>query len=194
MENINVWVYIGVIGSGKDYNAQKKQKETGGKLYSFSEGVREFTFGFLGWKPKSKDEYEKFKQSNFRICLPDGCCNIIQGRKFLENVGSTLRKYTEDFWANYATYMCEIDILNNNVKDLIFYDCRYLNEAEHILKLKEVFPYMNITFIFTDYKSDRYEIRNDESEFFAQKLLSLGVKDQEDITEIVKELIYERTN
>ena len=30
MENINVWVYIGVIGSGKDYNAQKKQKETGG--------------------------------------------------------------------------------------------------------------------------------------------------------------------
>ena len=57
----NIWVYIGVIGSGKDYNAKKKQEETGGVLESFSEGVREFTFDFLGWKPSTPEMYEKFK-------------------------------------------------------------------------------------------------------------------------------------
>lgn len=184
----NIWVYIGVIGSGKDYNAKKKQEETGGVLESFSEGVREFTFDFLGWKPSTSEMYEKFKYNIFKINYPN-YTKCHDGRKFLENVGFKMRQYDQNFWAKYCQKKC-IEHIKNGVKDIIIYDCRYLNEAKVIFELidkYQVIPY----FYFVDYKSNRYELRKDDSEYFAQYFVEQKCKDGENITEKVRKLLYD---
>lgn len=188
--NINIWVYIGVIGSGKDYNAKKKQEETGGVISGFSEGVREFTFDFLGWHPSSIEMYEKFKYHNFIIDYPN-YSKVHDGRKFLENVGSKMRKYDCDFWASVWKRKC-IELIKSGIKDIIISDCRYINEVNSILSLMDEFNIIP-NFYFTNYKSERWELRKHESEFFAQYLLELGCKDSENITEKIIKIVNEQS-
>jgi len=185
---VNIWVYIGVIGSGKNYNAMCKQKETGGVIESFSDGVREFTFGFLNWRPLTGKMYEKFKRHIFEIKYPNEIKKH-DGRKFIENVGFTIRRYDKDFWAKYCQSKC-VKHIENGIKDIIIYDCRYLNEAKFIFELHNNYN-IPVNFFFTNYKSERYEIRSDESEEFAQYFLELNCKDGENITKKIKKLLNE---
>lgn len=183
-----VWVFIGVIGSGKDYSASKLQKEIGGDIYGFSDGVRELTFKFLGWVPKTPQEYDEFKLKVFDFIMPNGEKITCDGRKFLENVGETMRKYDEHFWARYLIYQKVERDMVNGVENIIIKDCRYPNEANLVFSICEERGYTP-KFFFTNYKSERYEIRDDVSEKFAQKLLKLGCEDCQNITEIVKEFV-----
>lgn len=186
-----LWVYIGVIGSGKDFSAKSKKEETRGEIESFSEGVREFTWEFLGWKPKTPEEYEQFKYQKFNVPVPNSEISC-DGRKFLENIGSKMRKVNKDFWANYAKLKCA-KLFSSGVKDVIIYDCRYLNEARIALELQKEIG-CEVHFTFCNYGSHRKEIRNDESEYFAQHFLKLGYKDGDDLfSEIVKMINDEET-
>jgi len=196
--NRTIYAYIGVIGSGKDYASKAKSEELSAKIFDFSDGVRDITFGFLGYTPKCNDDYVLFKMNENKLMFPikEGLfkqpafsvCNLT-GRKFLENVGITMRNYDKDFWAKYTINKCR-EFLYNEIKEnrlvnfLIFNAVRYKNEAQFLIDLADEFGY-DLQFIFTNYKSDRYEIRNDDSEKFAQYFLNEGFDHMDNITEEV---------
>ena len=187
-----VYAYIGVIGSGKDFNAKAKAEELDCKIFDFSDGVRDFTWGFLGYKPANESDYIEFKRS--KNCLVFNCNDFkkdmcITGRKFLENVGFMMRSYDKNFWVNYCVRNAEkyVDSTDNNV---VFNAVRYINEAAGVRQLAAVQGY-ELHFIFCNYRSERYEIRNDDSELFAQKILMQGFPHGTDITDFVIEMIRE---
>jgi len=181
-----IFAFIGVIGSGKDYQVKLKSETDDYKIFDFSDGVREFTWGFLGYRPNTNKDYSKFKAgTNVLIFSEDDEEQkfIIPGRRFLENVGSTMRKYDSDFWAKYC-----INSANNcylhGVRNFIFNSVRYPNEAKFVINFAKKIN-ADLNFIFTNYKSNRYEIRRNESEYFAQKLLKEGFDDLDNVTEYV---------
>lgn len=187
-----VFAFVGVIGSGKDHMAKITAKSSGCKIFDFSDGVRDFTWGFLGYKPATEADYVEFKRS--RNCLVFNCNDFkkdmcITGRKFLENVGFMMRSYDKNFWANYCFNKAK-EYADQTNGDVVFSAVRYVNEAEKVFKLARVID-AEVFFIFCDYKSHRYEIRNDDSELFAQSILAKGYQDGDDITELVHELIGE---
>lgn len=186
-----VFAYIGVIGSGKDFAAKNKSLELGGvRVFDFSDGVRELTFGFLDYHPEGED-YTLFKSHDnvlrFPISKGIGSTNYrvisISGRKFLENVGITMRKVDPDFWAKFCFSNAKDFVKSFDPDCIIFNAVRYQNEADYV-KLFRLLNY-DVKFIFTNYKSDRYEIRNDDSEKFAQKFLNMGCEHMQDITNLV---------
>lgn len=171
-----IYAYIGVIGSGKDYQARKH----GAPIFDFSDGVREFTFSFLGIDKKLVDrEYALFKSSENFINIVDIYepfeTREVTGREFLENVGTKMRQYDPDFWAKYCVSKAEKLIIEESPDLIVFNAVRYPNEASKIIELWEKYDY-ELTFIFCNYKSDRYEIRDHESEFFAQTILKMGAQ------------------
>lgn len=178
--------FCGVIGSGKDYQSNKLQKETGGLVFDFSDGVRELLFKFLGVDPpKDEREYNKFKETTHYSFLMNNTLYHAKGRDLLENVGATMREYNSEFWIDYCERRMELAIKNNLSDTFIVNSVRYINEAHRLFDLAKEFD-MDIKFIFCNHKSDRYEIRNHESEKLAQKLLSYNLIDGQDITEILK--------
>ena len=57
---MKVKVYIGCIGSGKDFMAKK---ETDIQL-AFADALREDVWDILGWRPKTQEEYESLKSKS----------------------------------------------------------------------------------------------------------------------------------
>ncbi len=185
-----VYAYIGVIGSGKDYASERKAAELNCEIFDFSGGVRDFTFNFLGWKPQTPKDYVYFKSEPQTLYFRhDGVVNrlVVTGRKFLENVGFTMRSYDPNFWVNYCKARATTYIEEGN-DNVVFNAVRYVNEANAV-KNVAFSNELELHFIFTDYRSGRYEVRNDDSELFAQSILAAGFKHGDDITDYVLELI-----
>lgn len=179
--------YIGVIGSGKDYRCLNELKKGNSFKFDFSDGVRELTFGFLGMKPLSGEEYEKWKIKEHNLSINEKS-EKIQGRKFLENVGITMRKYKNDFWAKYCYKKIYEFFLHDYGEIAIVNAIRYIEEAECAF-LAAKLNHVKCQFIFCDYHSNRYEIRDNDSEKFAQSFIDKGFKDGDDITKEVLRLI-----
>jgi len=181
--------FIGVIGSGKDYQTKKAQEaRQGSKILGFSDGVREFTWNILGWKPSDDREYEYFKDN--RIMVLNGydwpAIHTATGRKLLENVADQMRRYDSEFWGKY--WMEKAKTLLTETDCIIVPDCRHKEEARKIITLATHLG-IKYTFYFCDYKSDRYEIRDHSSEWMAQLLISMGAKDGTLITHLVKRIL-----
>lgn len=188
MKKIEIHSFIGVIGSGKDFRANKLHEQTGAPIFDFSDGVREFTFSFLGvTPPKTEEEYAKFKGTVYSF-LVDNVLYHREGRNLLENVAETLREYNPRFWANLCTSKLEKSI--NNCEHTIFIanSCRLLEEATALEYLTYKYG-AETKYTFCDFKSPRYEIRDHESENLAQEFLKRGFKDGDDITKFVKQLV-----
>ena len=161
--------FCGVIGSGKDYNS-KKYIEQDYKHYNFADPLKNIIFETLKIKNIDENLYELFKTNywnpNVKI-FPS-----FTGRDLLQ-FGNTVRKYLgQDVWVN---------AWHNNIKEyekVTVSDCRYYNEAKKIISLGgEIF--------FCDYRSSlKYNSKTKfESEIMAQKLLSLGFKDGDNLTD-----------
>lgn len=195
---ISVTGIIGVIGSGKDtYKNSVIDNSEHCIVGDFSDGVREFVSSFIGFPISSlnEEEYRCWKDNHAvfvigRNNLPN---SKLTGRRLLENVGKTLRRYDNSFWANYCTsqiYKEAISLKDSGFSgklDICFGSVRYAEEARSIFDLTkdlgmsfEVVPELKM--VFTNYKSPFYSIRDDESEFFAQAFVNIGCKHLEDIT------------
>lgn len=191
---INIISVIGVNGSGKDYFLGEIKKKLKGYTfhYDFSDGVREYTFAFLGYTPLFKD-YEAFKINQFNICG-----KIKTGREFLDNVGGKMREFDSNFWVNHTINKAKRDYQEYKVSNFIFGSCRYINEAIGILNLRDELnkvESVNLKFYFCDYRSNKY---NDTPKEYQK--LSLLLRDEykctdgEDVTELILKLINnERT-
>ena len=105
--------------------------------------------------------------------------NGLTFRNILENLGSAVRKYDEDFWARSV-----LKFIKETPKNVCISDLRYPNEYR---VLKNYCDLNNIDFklVFTDYHSDRYKDDNPhESAQMANYLKKLGYQDQEYVDEI----------
>lgn len=163
-----IFAYIGVIGSGKDYSSKEMAENLKCKRIGFSDGVREFTWKFLGWEPADDKEYEEFKYREIPIMV-GGARTFVTGRQLLENIATHMRSLDSAYWAKYWQTKAEKELQNSTY--VIAHDCRQIEEVEAILTVAARNPNIVVRFIYCNYKSERYEIRDHQSEKFAQRFL-----------------------
>ena len=166
-------VYIGVIGSGKDYRA----KQDCDMQLAFADQLREDVWKMIGWKPKTPEEYERFKKSVF---IPADFVSwsllgykypIFTGRDLLQRYGTEVRRAEDtDHWGKRL--IDNLALLGSAGTETVgITDCRFDNEIRRLIKFKKDADYLGIDvqleFIHTDFKSDRY---NATSEYESEKL------------------------
>ena len=184
-----IYVFVGVMGSGKDFNAKtfmKKSKAKETVKLAFADAVRDMVWTMLKWSPKTDKEYVDFKEK-FMIRLQNKktteTLSGIEGRKFLQVFGTdAIRKYRPTFWVDIVTEKISNTIFENNDTDFFITDCRFENEIQALLKFDDV------KFIFCNFKSENYFISDHESEKIAVDILNSknDFKDLDDITEYMR--------
>ena len=123
MNKRKVLAFVGVEGSGKDYSCQRLLMTKGFEKAAFADCLRDVAFSTLGIPfNEGMLKYEELKQQEL--------FNGLTFRNILENLGSAVRKYDEDFWAR--TILTKI---NNSVKNICISDLRYPNEYRVLKKL-----------------------------------------------------------
>ncbi len=181
-----IFALIGVIGSGKDHYSQRLVEKYDANIYDFSDGVREFIFDIVGENPHSPQDYIDFKYNGIDIDFGSFMHNTT-GRKLMENMATKLRAVDPYFWAKICVKNAEKAVPNH----IVFNAVRYLEEAEMIIDFSQRYIY-DLDFVFCNFKSKRYEIRNHESEFLAQKVLRSGAIHGSIINFAIEQLIYEK--
>lgn len=162
--------FCGKAGSGKDYSSDLLVKEQGFVKVSFANNLRKVAYEILGLKELNNEEYTKLKAEKIY-----GDLNF---RNILENLGESIRKLDNDFWANSC-----IKSFKNIKKDICVSDLRHANEY---YALKNYCKSNKIDFkaVFCNYRSDRFEETNNHaSAQLAQFLENMGYSHGEDIQE-----------
>jgi len=186
-------VYIGVMGSGKDYEADKCDEKI-----SFGDAVRRDVWKILKWKPKTQEEYEMFKETKWK--LPGDRIHYFTGRRILQDYGTDIRRTEDkDHWVKQL--ITKIDAVNNTNLALEVHerkyltvgipDCRFPNEVSGIINLWEKLATtpkrFELEFIHCDYKSNRYNAEDPhESESMAQEFAGKVYKTGEFFMKILK--------
>jgi hypothetical protein len=175
--------FTGVIGSGKDYQANLLI-EQGFQKYCLADPVREVVWDLIGWRPSTPEDYDQFKVSKLTTVM-EYKNSVIENQniKFIESntwtgtettgrdllilVGDGFRKrFGEQIWINQLISR----IKNSDHDRIVIPDCRYANELD---RLDHTFPKFKA--IFCNYKSNRYTVlRNKPSEELAVNLLDEG--------------------
>lgn len=181
---MNVRVYIGCIGSGKSFMAEK---ETDIQL-AFADALREDVWDMLGWRPKTQEEYEEFKEQKWK--LPGDRLYYFTGRDILQRYGTDIRRKEDpDYWAKK---LVDKLILFNSIDTPLYpgklppnkcsigiTDCRFENEIIHLIKFSDK-HFVPLTFVHTDYKSDRYDAKSEHpSEKIAQQFVGFTGSQEE---------------
>lgn len=186
-----VHVFIGVVGSGKDYAAQQVFDEKArqvAKTIAFADALRAAIWHVIGWTPKNDEEYQKFKHTDFT----DGSDLGIQftGRDLMQKIGTDLmRKENPHVW----TEKVEEKLMEHIDFDAVTVtDCRFVNEItalkRFMTRCRSLHPDkpVRLQFTFCDYKSKRYNSTSDhESEKLAQAFLKQGYKHGDDLTPVI---------
>lgn len=171
-----VYGFIGVIGSGKDYTASLIKSHNPHKRiaeFDFSDGVREVTYSHLRIDPPK--DYRSWKEEKI---------NGKTGREWLEYIGEGFRNIVPTFWADLCKKRA--DEKADDADIFIFGSVRNEYEARSVIEFAKENGFV-LKFIFTNYKSPFYEIRDNSSERFAQKFLGMGCDNFDDITDKVIE-------
>lgn len=200
-----IYGLVGVIGSGKSYQAEALMvgaacEERPMIMGDFSEGIRQTLMNIFTGESKKIDctgeAYSEWKNDIqvFQLPIPEHLFHKVRGRELLQRTGEYLKSLAgEDVWARWTANavtnswakMSEEDA---EICDIVFGSLRFDCEAEAIFKVAEATG-KEVKIYFCDYHSDSYELNDHVSEKFAQYFLSLGCKDGDDITELVKQKI-----
>ena len=166
-----VIAFCGFEQSGKSYSALRLKTTMGFEIISFADPLREIAFRTLGIDPvKGMTIYEQLKRTPL--------INKLTFRNILENLGSAVRLYDEDFWAKAA-----LAKINRTVKNVCINDLRYKNEYKVV---KEFCDNNKVSFklIFCDYHSEGYKDNNThESAKLARYLKDIGYEDQQIVSD-----------
>jgi hypothetical protein len=117
--------FCGVIGSGKDYEANKYIDQEY-KLINFADALKKILFKTLKIKNIDHQKYELFKDSHWN---PIGMFPSVTGRDLLQLGNYARHIIDENIWVN----AWENSIQNESL--IVTSDCRYLNEAKKITHL-----------------------------------------------------------
>ena len=201
MKRGKVYAYVGVIGSGKSYQASKKIQESsaqGNPVISsdFSDGIRRVLLDIFGLTDVGIDVnstcYALWKKQTQRIAIPLGksiCFSPIDGRELLKNIGEGLKEIAgEDVWARWShdRVLKEVENLTEEEKekcDIVFGSVRFPMEVKTVFSVANRLN-KEVQFIFCDYHSKNYSPNIEHiSEGLAHDCISAGFKDGDDITE-----------
>lgn len=202
-----IYGLVGVIGSGKSYNAEALMvgaacEERPMIMGDFSEGIRrtlmtQFT-GISQPIDVTGEAYLEWKRDVqvIGVPIPGNIWHKVRGRDLLQRTGEWVKTLAgEDVWARWtANYVTNIWAKMSEGEahdcDIVFGSLRFDCEAKALFKVAEATG-KEVEIIFCDFHSDTYELNDHISEKFAQYFISLGCKDGDDITQLVKEKINE---
>ena len=166
-----VIAFCGFESSGKSYSAKRLFTTMGFVKTSFANSLRDIAFNVIGMTlEEGMKNYDKLKKTEL--------INGLTFRNILENLGASVRKYDEDFWARGV-----LKFIQETPKNVCIDDLRYPNEYK---VLKEYCKKNDIEFklVFCDYHSETYRDDNPhESAQLAKYLKELGYKDQDYVDE-----------
>lgn len=184
---VEIYAFVGVIGSGKSHRLEQMKKEYNGDgqvviTADFSDGIRDLTRQIFGYSSEfgdvNSEEYRDWKNNvvcEFSEITPYGVIeNKMRGREILCRIGEGVKSVAGvDVWARYTTariydQVCRqsfrSDVRVNGVRVLIG-SVRFKDEVQSIFQL-----YMDlidnaqflgmepqIHFIFCDYHSQSYD-------------------------------------
>ena len=164
--------FCGFEATGKTYSSRRLMMTMGFIKTSFADTLRDVAFKTIGIPyGEGMQKYDELKRTEL--------INGLTFRNILENIGSAIRKYDEDFWAKGV-----IKFIESTPKNVCIDDLRYPNEYR---VLKEYSKLYNIDFklVFCDYISENYRDDNPhESAQLAKYLKKQGYKDQDIVDEI----------
>lgn len=186
---INIVGLIGVIGSGKSFR-QIEYKEKNYIPINFADSVKDLLWDTLNWKPSSLKEERDFKDSysvtimnSFKI--KDSLITSITGRQLLINFAENMKSViNKNVWVDQTILKIKRNI-NEGYENFVIGDVRFYNEISALQELKyyrekEFKDSVNLNFIFCNYKSNSYKIKeNEQSEELAIQFLEKGYKDGE---------------
>ena len=143
---------------------------------AFADQLREDVWKMIGWRPKTDDEYEIFKNSTF-YSNSFGEQASFTGRELLQRYGTEVRRAeNEDVWGNRL--ITKLEVLYSSTPNVTvgIPDCRFDNEIKRLIRFqkhcKRKGVYVELNFIHTDFKSDRYNSTSEhESEKLAQQFV-----------------------
>ena len=198
-----VYGFVGVIGSGKNYQ-QAKLVQEGWVAIDFKDELIDMCADLVGYN--IREDYDGFKEyivgfqkqhrntDNMLVELTDkqykeyneGCIDVMPfamtGRRMLQRMGTeVMRKRDPDYWVN-AWHKKAVAALWEG-KNVAVADVRFHNEIEAILNLQyQSFANVETKIIFCDYYSDRYcSTSTHESEKMAQEFKRMEFQDQQEI-------------
>lgn len=171
---MNIKVYIGVIGSGKDYRSRKECHQ----VIAFADRLREDIWKLMNWFPETDEEYQDFKECE--MLLPDN--SIVSGRDLMQRYGTELRRGENDnHWVNMLTdQLAVIHMMNPNAVIGIS-DTRFENEVKGLIKFANKHKdQVKLEFCHCTYRSNRYnDVDPHESEKLAQRFKDFIESDEE---------------
>ncbi|EKE02856.1 MAG: hypothetical protein ACD_20C00323G0006 [uncultured bacterium] len=193
--------FIGVIGSGKDYKADRLEEEGFIKL-KIADEIYQEAEKELGIDLDSYENKENFKIGKIIIgrdildsaiyedtpISPTDIYNIRTGREYLNCKGTFRRQRDKNYWLD-QWWKKAVPLLDSE-KNLTCSDLRYLNELKSIYECKKNTSH-TVKIIFCNYKSYKYNPNfPDPSEKLAQKILSDGWCHEDELPdEYIEELL-----
>lgn len=182
--------FIGVIGSGKDFQSQLKIQE-GYVRVDFKDELLDMASDLVGYDVRA--DYDWFKTHVVGIRRPYDVNDVpaaealssrillafpeaMTGRRLLQRLGTdAIRKRHPNYWAE--AFRKKVVELINKENSVVCADCRFANEIATIFAIG-VNTGAKVKFVFCDFHSDRYDPNGKhESERLAQELLNTGLVD-----------------
>lgn len=173
--------YCGVIGSGKDYQSKKKVEDRYIQL-NFADPLRNIAWSIFKYTPEDDYNYELFKG-----CAISGWKFKVTGREVLQYLGEILKVEFSDPFIFAKLFVKKLEQYNSkeDVK-IVCSDLRFIHEYYEVEKFVEQNKDWKTTYIFCDYKSNRYTAYDQHSsEDLARYFIRCGLKDLDNIPKIV---------
>lgn len=165
---LKINVYIGAIDSGKTYQSNKDCDA----VIGFADELKESVWKMIDWRPETEEKLEEFKSNE--IFLSD-YPRVLTGREIFQIYGSKVRKKDKNFWVKTLTKKLDSYLifdklfLAEDITKIGIADCRYENEIVSLISWGRKNK-CDVTFIHTDFKSNRYCVSSShESEKLAQE-------------------------
>lgn len=189
--------FMGVIGSGKDYQLKllKKQDPKYWVQLDFKDALIAMVEDLVGYQIRNK--YEDFKETIVGFDHPhvnlaetdkrdlagmNKICKeafplAMTGRRLLQRLGTdVMRKRDPDYWVNAWRKAAEATLKSGH--GVLCGDCRFLNEMRAIASFDNTILNAKSSILFCNYPSERYDDTSTHpSELLAQQLLAIGTKD-----------------
>ena len=161
---MEIRAYIGVIGSGKDYTAEK---ECNVKL-SFADKLREDVWKLLNWTPENNIEYQGFKSMLYKNHF-----RSITGREIMCNYADIIKEENPNYLTEHLLKKLKVRLLDPTCWDDVIgiTDCRFPEEVKALLQFEKD-SFIKVTFVHCDFRSERYDSKSTHnSEKMAQQFI-----------------------
>lgn len=174
---MEIRAYIGVVGAGKTYTAEK---ECNVKL-GFADKLREDVWMLLNYEPKTEEEYTAFKNANLDsdTCLLDYFS--LTGRQLMCNYADVIKQTYPNYFTEHLLKKLKARLLDPTCWDDIIgiTDCRFPEEVKALLQFEKD-NFIRVTFVHCDFRSERYDSKSQHnSEKMAQQFAGLKFTENE---------------